>query len=326
MTSVQPAIPPVTIMSGGNIFLRKRAVESLKQTALKMWPDADVISLDADSCDSYTFEESVSPSLLATSAIVLLNHIENAKEDLSAALLRFCKEAVADSSIRSTVICQHAGGNKNRQLITGLTKAGANQQKIGDLKSSDSQLSFVYSEFKQLGRSIEPQAAQALVSVLGNRADELSAMCEQLCFDFDDNPIPMNILDKYLTGNPESNGFRVSDLALDGKGSQSVLAMRQAVEQGVDVVAMVGAMAYKIRLLAKIAAMDAGKISMQEVGVPSWQIKSAKRQLRGWTSEGISAVLESLALADAQSKGESGDPVYALERAILLIARKGRKG
>ncbi|OZG49943.1 DNA polymerase III subunit delta [Bombiscardovia coagulans] len=324
MTPVQAALAPVTIMAGGNAFLRDRAFHALKQSALESRPDADTVTLDADDCDAYSFEEAVSPSLLSPSAIVLVDHLENANEALQKSLLAFCKEATATPLESSIVICQYAGGNKNKQLVTNLCKAGAYQEKVADLKTADSKLSFVMSEFQRYGRQVEPQAAQVLVSVLGDRVDELAAMCEQVCFDFDEDPVPLTLVEQYLTDNPQSSGFRVADLAVDGKGSQAVLAMRQGIEQGVDVLAMVGAITYKIRLLAKIASLDAGKITMGQVGASPWQIRSARRQLRGWTSGGMSAVIESLAHADAEAKGVGGDPVYALERAILLIARKGR--
>ena len=53
-------------------------------------------------------------------------------------------------------------------------------------------------------------------------------------------------------------------------------------------------------------------------------LKNATRQLSGWTSSGMSACIQMLAWADEQSKTNGSDPVYALERSIELISRKGR--
>ncbi|BDR54614.1 DNA polymerase III subunit delta [Bombiscardovia apis] len=325
MTQVQPTLAPVTIVAGGNALLRERMVSRFTHAAQASRPDVDTIDLDASSADAYSFQEAVSPSLLSASAIVVLDHLEDAKEALAKAILAFCKEATADPANSSMLICQHSGGNKGKRLLTDLAKAGANQESVPDLKSADSKVSFVLSEFQHYGRRVDPQAAQMLVSVLGERVDELAAMCEQLCFDFDVDPIPLEVVDQYLTDNPQASGFKVADLAIDGKGSQAIVAMRQALEQGVDVLTMVGTLTFKTRVLALVSALDAGKITMGQVGAPPWQVRTARRQLRGWTSAGLAAAIEALAQADEQRKGVGGDSVYALERAISLIARKGRQ-
>jgi DNA polymerase-3 subunit delta len=68
----------------------------------------------------------------------------------------------------------------------------------------------------------------------------------------------------------------------------------------------------------------AGTISVAEAKTNPWVMRNTMRQLTGWTSAGLSACIQQLAWADEQSKTNGGDPVYALEQAIQLIARKGR--
>ncbi len=63
-------------------------------------------------------------------------------------------------------------------------------------------------------------AAQQLVSVLGSKTGELAAMCEQLCFDFDDNPMGLDRVKPYLTANPQVTGFAVADKAVEGKAQK----------------------------------------------------------------------------------------------------------
>lgn len=80
----------------------------------------------------------------------------------------------------------------------------------------------------------------------------------------------------------------------------------------------------KLRTMAKASAVRAGTISTAEAKTNPWVLKNATRQLSGWTSSGMSACIQMLAWADEQSKTNGSDPVYALERSIELISRKGR--
>lgn len=97
------------------------------------------------------------------------------------AIENFCKQAqnsensennFVDSSA-TWVIARHEGGLKGKSIITRLTKAGANTITVPDLKKDDAKLNFVMSIFERHNRSVEPQAAQRLVSVLGSKTGSL---------------------------------------------------------------------------------------------------------------------------------------------------------
>lgn len=193
-----------------------------------------------------------------------------------------------------------------------------------DLKKPDAQLNFVLGEFEKRGRRVEPMAAQQLVSVLGGKTGELAAMCEQLCFDFEDNPIGLDRANQYLTANPQVTGFAVADKAVEGRTAEAIVMMRAAVEQGTDPIALIGALAMKLRTIAKASAVRAGTISQAEAKTNPWVLKNAMRQLGGWTSPGLAHCIRMLAWADEQSKTNGGDPMYALERCIEDISHKGR--
>ena len=88
--------------------------------------------------------------------------------------------------------------------------------------------------------------------------------------------------------------------------------------------ALIGALAMKLRTIAKASAVRAGTISQAEAKTNPWVLKNAMRQLGGWTSAGLAHCIRMLAWADEQSKTNGGDPVYALERCIEDISHKGR--
>ena len=293
---------PVTVVPGGDSYLNDARTKALCAQALKARPDAELIELDATSADQYAFDEAVSPSLLSDVAEDYPDPPEMPKK-----LPKLVE-----------------GGVKGRKIIDQLVKAGARKEDVPDLKKPDAQLNFVLGEFEKRGRRVEPMAAQQLVSVLGGKTGELAAMCEQLCFDFDDNPMGLDCVNQYLTANPQVTGFAVADKAVEGKTAEAIVMMRAAVEQGTDPIALIGALAMKLRTIAKASAVRAGTISQAEAKTNPWVLKNAMRQLGGWTSAGLAHCIRMLAWADEQSKTNGGDPVYALERCIEDISHKGR--
>ncbi|WP_421793161.1 DNA polymerase III subunit delta [Gardnerella sp. KA00127] len=321
-------VMPVTLVVGGDAYLNELNARNVREKVQKSAPDAEIIELDASTADQYAFDEAVGPSLFGDGTIVIINNLQQADESLVDAIENFCKQAqnsennFVDSSA-TWVIARHEGGLKGKSIITRLTKAGANTITVPDLKKDDAKLNFVMSIFERHNRSVEPQAAQRLVSVLGSKTGELAALCSQLCFDYDDNPITLDIVDRYLIADPQVTGFFVADKAVAGHAGSAVLAARTAIAQGVDAIALIGALAAKVRVIALAMAIRNGTISSAEAKVNPWALKMAMRQLAGWNSAGVSQCLQSLAWADEQCKGGSSDANYALEKCIMLIAARG---
>lgn len=321
-------IMPVTLVVGGDDYLNNLNARTLREKIQKNAPDAEIIELDASSADKYAFDEAVGPSLFGDGTIVIINDLQSADESLVEAIEKFCQQAQNnennfDESSLSWVIARHEGGIKGKSIVTRLTKAGAQTITVPDLKKDDAKLNFVMSIFDRHNRSVEPQAAQRLVAVLGGKTGELAALCSQLCFDYDDNPITLNIVDRYLIADPQVTGFFVADKAVTGHLGSAVLSARTAVAQGVDPIALIGALASKVRLIVLAMAIRNGTISSAEAKANPWALKMAMRQLAGWSSAGVSKSLQALAWADEQCKGGSSDANYALEKCIMIIASKG---
>jgi DNA polymerase-3 subunit delta len=54
-----------------------------------------------------------------------------------------------------------------------------------------------------------------------------------------------------------------------------------------------------------------------------WQLDRARKDVAGWSEDGLAATIEALADADAAAKGAERDPVFSLEKLVQLISRKG---
>ena len=123
----------------------------------------------------------------------------------------------------------------------------------------------------------------------------------------------------------DGRAFRNLMAPLSGNADQALKLWRQAVDAGVDPVPMVAALGAKLRLIALVAGSRGGSGQVaREVGAAPWQVERAQNEARRFTAADVTAALRAVAHADAQVKGESRTPYYAVERAITVIATAGR--
>lgn len=88
---------------------------------------------------------------------------------------------------------------------------------------------------------------------------------------------------------------------------------------------LVAALAAKLRTLAKVAGAQGSSAQIaKQLGMQPWLVEQAQRDVRRWTPEGLVRSIQVTAEADAQVKGLSRDPVYAVEHAVTVIANAAR--
>jgi DNA polymerase-3 subunit delta len=152
---------------------------------------------------------------------------------------------------------------------------------------------------------------------------ELQQAVSQISLDAPAGTIDEAMVDKFHQGRIETTGFDVADATLDGNLPIALVTLRSALETGTDPVMVTSAIASSLRNLAKVSGANRGTKSFElagELGMAPWQIDKARRQLAGWTPRGIAAAVEAVAGADADVKGASSDPIFALEKALATIA------
>lgn len=315
----------VCVVSGADEFLTQQRIHELTAQAHGLIPEADLMELDAGSAQPYEFDEAVSPSLLSTASLVLIAHAENMSQALADSVEAYIKQSkeAAGQEPESLVIIEHNGSPKGTGIIRQLERAGAQVDKIESLKTPKARANFIVSLFEKRNRRIAPPAAQFIADVLGDKTGEMASLCDQLCDDFPDNPMPVSIVRTYLSANPQVTGFAVAQAALQGRLAQAVVDMRSAVQQGQDPLALVGAIAMKIRSMAKASAVDQGKLTQAEAKMSPWQLRAVRQEVRGWTSSGLSRCIQMAAWVDEQCKSSGSDPLYALEKLLAALAAKG---
>ncbi len=307
---------PVRLVSGDEELLAERAANEVVEVARRDDPGIQVHRGSAGDMTPGDFASMTSPTLFGGGSVVVVENGQDAKKDLSAAILAYVK--APDPSTRLVVV--HAGGAKGKALADGLRKAGAEVVTAAKVKRAGDRLSFVKEELRRLGAKPGAGAAEALITAVGHDLRELANACAQLVADTGGR-ITVEEVNRYYRGRAEVTGFAVADAAVTGDVAAALGGLRWAVSIGLDPVPLADALATGVRNVAKVAgARGSGYQLANSLGMAPWQVDKAMQQARGWTPNGLVTAMRVTAELNAAVKGGADDRLYALERAILDIA------
>jgi DNA polymerase-3 subunit delta len=317
-------LAPLTLAVGQEDLLLDRVVQQVVAAARVADADTDVRDLAPDALQPGTLAELTSPSLFEERKVVVVRNAQ----DLSADTVKEVKAYIDAPVDEITLVLLHAGGAKGKGLLDAARKAGAREVACPKMTKPADRLAFVRGEFRVLGRSATPEACQALVDSIGSDLRELAAAAAQLAADVE-GTIDLAVVARYYTGRAEATGFEVADLAVTGRTAEALERLRWALAVGQPLPGITFALASGVRSIGKLASAPRGAnpgVLARELGMPPWKIDRVRQQMRGWTGDGVSAALRAVAEADAAVKGGSADPAYALEKAVVEVARAARSG
>lgn len=317
--ALEPA--PVVLVVGSEDVIAERAVGSVIGKARAADPELTVERIEAAGYETGRLELLASPSLFGGGSLVLVENAEAANDALVADLTRYLTAPAQDVCL----LVRHSGGVRAKALVEAARRAGAAEVSCTPITKDEEKVDFATAEFRRLGRKASPQAIRALVDALGSDLRELAAACAQLATDAvleGDGRVEADVVELWFGGRVEVTGFKVADAAVAGRADQALSLLRHALATGADPVPLIAAIAMKVRGLAKVStARRAPSAQLAgELGMAPWQIDRARRELSGWTEDGLAEAVLALAAADEGVKGGGRDPVYAVERAILRIA------
>ena len=314
---------PVLLVVGPESLLADRAVAAVLAAAREADPETEIERMEAAGYQSGRLVVATSPSLFGGGKVVVLEGVDQANEALVVDVTAYLKNPAQDAC----VVIRHSGGARARPLLEAARKTGAPEAACLAVTRDDEKVEFANNEFRRAGRKITPAAVRALVDAVGNDLRELAASCSQLVSDIgldEAARIDVDSVERYFGGRVEVTGFRVADAAVAGRSDEALVLLRHALATGADPVPLVAAVAMKVRGLAKVSAAGRGRSAelAKELGMAPWQIDKARRELSGWNESGLAAAVVALAEADAAVKGGGRDPVYAVERLVLTVARR----
>ncbi len=312
-------LAPVVVVRGTESVLAERAVARVVALAKEADPGLEVTDLEAAAYEAGTLRMVTSPSLFGERRCVRVTGVEAATDAFLADALAYVDAPAPDV----TLVLRHSGGQRGKRLLDAVASARFPVVACDPIKRDADKATFAQQEFRRAGRRIDAAAVRALVDAVGNDLQELAAACSQLASDTT-GAITSDVVRRYYAGRVEATGFAVADAAVAGDGATAIRLLRHALSTGVEPVPLVAALAAKLRTIAKVAATRGRGGAARDLGLASWQVDKAKRELDGWTPEGLAAAITAVAAADAEVKGGGRDPQYAVERAVLRIAAAHR--
>ena len=305
------------LILGSEAALADRAL--LKINAQLREEKAEITNISAPDALVGDIADALAPSLFSERRALILKDLQDLPEDSKDEVLRYLDSP--DPTM--TVVFVHKGGVKGKALLDAIKKAKPEIIPAEPIKKEAEKEAFVKDLFIDAGRKATPGAITALVSALGNDLRELQSAVSQISLDAPAGAIDEAIVDKFHQGRVETTGFDVADATLEGNLPIALVQLRSALETGTDPVMITSAIASALRSLAKVSGTNRGQKSFElagQLGMAPWQIDKARRQLQGWTPRAIASAVEAVAKADADVKGASSDPIFALEKALQTIA------
>ncbi len=316
--TVAPA--PLMLLKGPEEFIAGRVVDRVRSALREQDPGLEVHRLEAGGYEAGQLSVVASPSLFGEAKILQVDGLEEMNE----AFLADCLDYVAAPAEDVTLVLRHAGGNRGKRLLDAVTAAGVLVE-CQPIRSDADRAAFVQGEFRSRRRSIDPEAVRSLLDAAGGSLTDLAAACLQLAEDTE-GTVTSQVVDTYYGGRVEATAFRVADAAIEGRAGQATALLRHALATGVSAPAITGALAMKVRQIARIVDARIGQGQIADVlGMAPWQARRVAETVRFWNPASIAAAIEWVAQADAEAKGLAKDADYAVERAVTRIALAARR-
>ena len=317
----EPRPAPIVLVAGPEEVCAERAIAGIRDYLRAEDPALEVSDVRADAYEPGTLLALTSPSLFGEPRLVRVSGVERCTDD-------FLKEAVSylDSPQEgATVVLRHTGASVRGKKLLDAIRAGTGdgiEIPCPAVKRDNDRFDFAAGEFRAAGRRIAAPALRTLVSAFADDLTELAAACQQLIGDVEGD-ITAEVVEKYYGGRVEVSAFVVADTAIAGRYGEALIALRHALASGADPVPLVAAFAMKLRTMAKVAgARESSRELAARLGMKDWQVDRAKRDLAGWNERSLGLAIQAAARADAEVKGASRDPIFALERMVTIIATR----
>lgn len=319
----QPA--PLVLVSGPEEVCAERATAGIREYLRAEDPSLEVSDLRADDYAAGSLFALTSPSLFGEPRLVRVTGVEKCSDAFLTEALAYL-ESPQDGA---TVVLRHTGASvRGKKLLDAIRSGTGGGVEIAcpAIKRDSDKFDFAAGEFQAARRRIAPGALRALVSAFSDDVTELAAACQQLISDVTGD-IGEDVVQRYYGGRVEASAFTVADTAIAGRYGEALIALRHALASGADPVPLVAAIASKLRTMARVSgSREPARELASRLGLKDWQVDRARRDLAGWSEASLGIAIQAAARADAEVKGASRDPVFAVERLVTVIATRAPYG
>lgn len=301
---------PIVFVVGNENYLASRAMGAIKAQLKQNYPQLEISEIGEGQYLPGLLFELATPSLFAEPRLLL---IHTAQEGLLEDLQSLIANPQDELSVVVRIPNQVGHNGKLRKELAGKVLSISCEE----LKKENEKLDFVRREFAAAGVSIDSGAIRSLVGAFNTDLGELGAACSQLISA--GGPVTAEVVEQNFGGRVETNAFKIADAALAGNAAEAIRLFRHGFATGIDSVALVAALAMRIRQLARL--FNDRNAQPAALGMQPWQIDKARRELAGWSEAELADLVLLVAQTDADVKGASRDPEYSVEKLLLAMAR-----
>lgn len=322
----------ITIAYGNEPLLVDRVVRGTLAQLRASQGEIQLSTITANGEDSASsLREASSPNLFGDTTAVVLTGIDQATDELDAAVREFARSAPD----HAWLILTHPGGVKGKNLLDELKRAGAEQIVCAQLKGRELR-AFLAKDVASYKRVMTDDAISALIDAIGQDLRLLVGAISQLVADVEADPITRVEVSEYFAGVTGVTGFAVADAVWERRPADALRSLRWAMRDSGDLsVPMVMSLAAGLRSIVRVAAAGPGASETdvaREAGVPPWKVKDLRHQWAAWSGDQRRLAAAAVALSDADGaakggvgEGNSLDPeqkMLALERLVLLTSSR----
>ncbi|MFJ6113573.1 DNA polymerase III subunit delta [Agrococcus sediminis] len=312
---ISPA--PVVLVFGKESYLAGRALQRLRALLLLEDPELEVHDVDAGQYSDGALELIASPSLFDEPRLIRVENGVKATDAFIADALRYLAAPVDGT----TLVIRHDGSTvRGKKMLDAIRSTPGAIEVVCQPLKRDELVPFVRAELRLLERDATPGAIAALVDAFASDIAELANAVRQVAQDTD-GTVTEQVVRTYYAGRVETTAFAVVDAVIAGDVARALVTLRQAIATGADPVPIVAAFAMRYRQLAKVSGAGGGDgQAARQLGMQDWQVRNARRDLRGLSDALLCDAIEAIAHADAAVKGAERDPQHAVERLVRQLA------
>lgn len=309
----------VLLVTGNAEFEAERVRRRAVTAVVAAQPDCQVTESTAAGLQAGELMGLTSASLFSDSTAVVITELQDLPEHAQSELLDYAAAPSDDVA----VVLVHSGGAKGKGLLDKLRKiSGVTEVKVEQPKYERGHAEWVQREIRELGSSIDAQAALALVESVGQDLRALAGAASQLVASTE-RPVDLDLVRQYFGGRAEVRGYEIADAVLAGRLHVAMESNRWAESARTAPLVITAAIASGLRTLARLESAPAGLRDAEVaalVGAPPFKLRALRQQLAGWDAAGLASAIRAVADADLEVKGGGGDPGYAVERMLIKVA------
>jgi DNA polymerase-3 subunit delta len=327
----------ILLISGNEEFLADRTRARAIGAVTAEQPECEVANASAAGLGTGELASLTNPSLFSTSSALVLTELESLPDAAQEELTAYAAAPSPDVA----VVLIHGGGQKGKKLLDLLRgQSSVTEVKVEAPKYEREFVAWVRTELRDLGTTIDEEAATILVASVGQDLRALAGAADQLASTIEPgggagpraanstgDAVTVEVVRRYFGGRADVRGFEIADAAIDGRINVALEQARWAEAARVAPVLITSAFASGLRSLAKLADAPGGLSEAElarHIGAPPFKIRILRRQLRAWDTAALASALDAVAGADIDVKGGAADPAYAVERMVLQVAAARR--